>query len=84
MNNEDNVVTWRNKQTGELYQIYDRAIKITKACNLDVVVYHLKSSCLKTLVMEASEFYAQFEALPYKPTLDGYKWDDAQRAMLCQ
>jgi hypothetical protein len=58
----DDITTWRNKKTGELYQIYDRAIDISH--NQHVVVYHLKESCLKTLVMEAEEFNEKFEELP--------------------
>jgi len=76
---------WRNKKTGELYQIYDKAIDVTNERDgLKVIIYGLKSSDNQTFVREESEFYEKFEKLPYKPTLDGYKWDDAQRAMLCQ
>jgi hypothetical protein len=86
MNNDDNLVTWRNKKTGKLYRVEDRAIDCTNGREgLLVIIYHLKSSCIQAFVREESEFYNEFEKLPCKPgVMDGYRWDDAQRAMLCQ
>jgi hypothetical protein len=86
VNNDDNLVIWKNKKTGELYRVEDRAIDCTTGRDgLQVIIYHLKSSSIQAIVREASEFYEKFERLPCKPgVIDGYRWDDAQRALLCQ
>jgi hypothetical protein len=76
---------WRNKKTGELYRIYDKAIDCTNERDgINVIIYGLKSNDNQTFVREESEFYEKFEEVPYKSgVMDGYRWDDAQRAMLC-
>lgn len=75
------ITTWRNKKSGGLYHIYDKAIDCTnERAGLRVIIYYLKSDGIQNFVCEESEFYEKFEKVP---RLDGYCWDDAQRAMLC-
>ncbi len=78
-------VTWRNKKTGELYRVYGKALDVTnRRDNLKMIIYSPKSNDNQTFVREESEFYEKFEEVPYKSgVMDGYRWDDAQRAMLC-
>lgn len=75
------ITTWRNKKSGGLYHIYDKAIDCTNERDgLKVIIYHQKSDYVRVFVREESEFYEKFEKVPQ---LDGYRWDDAQRAILC-
>lgn len=83
---ENKFAIWRNKKSGDLYRIYDKAIDVTNERDgLNVIVYGPKSNDNQTFVREESEFYEKFEELPsLKTVMDGYRWDDSQRAMLCQ